>query len=94
MLRCSRNLARAAPVWNYRRLSTLPATVRSLLSLETPPEEDVVVHGWVRHFRKQKKFCFLDLSDGSSGDVVQVVLPSTDVASEYASGSYWMFDAS
>lgn len=73
-----------------RRLSSLPPTIRSLLSsrrstlpsisstihLETAScvNEPVEVNGWIKSVRAHKNVAFLEVSDGSTGENVQAVL--------------------
>ncbi|TVP96430.1 MAG: asparagine--tRNA ligase [Acholeplasmatales bacterium] len=49
-------------------------TVRDLYSnLESLGQQTVTLHGWVRNHRAQKAFGFIDLSDGTFFETVQVV---------------------
>lgn len=73
-----------------RRLSSLPPTIRSLLSsrrstlpsisstvhLETAScaNEPVEINGWIKSVRAHKNVAFVEMSDGSTGENIQAVL--------------------
>ncbi|MFP4415702.1 MAG: asparagine--tRNA ligase [Fibrobacterota bacterium] len=55
---------------------TSSKTVLELLS-ESPSEQEVVVHGWVRTKRDAKGFSFLEINDGSSLANLQLIVDSS-----------------
>ena len=40
-------------------------------------EKEVTLKGWIRNHRKQKEFGFIDFSDGTCFQTIQVVYEST-----------------
>ncbi|KIR24966.1 asparagine-tRNA ligase [Cryptococcus deuterogattii LA55] len=86
-----------------RRLSSLPPTIRSLLSsrrstlpsisstthLETTPcvNEPVEVNGWIKSVRAHKNVAFLEVSDGTTGENVQAVLKGKNKAEGLSIGA-------
>ena len=50
------------------------ATVLELLTRASLLNTRVTLHGWIRTARRQKKYTFLEVNDGSSARNVQVVL--------------------
>mmetsp|Transcript_18447 Transcript_18447/g.29743 ORF Transcript_18447/g.29743 Transcript_18447/m.29743 type:complete len:486 (-) Transcript_18447:35-1492(-) len=58
--------------------------------LKSPKSKDgegTRVQGWVKSVRKQKKVSFVEVSDGSSWNTVQVVVPSSDLPVNIATGA-------
>ena len=47
--------------------------------------EEVRIHGFVRSVRKQKRFAFVEISDGSTSQSLQAIL-TPDQATEYVNG--------
>ncbi|KAG9004317.1 asparaginyl-tRNA synthetase [Tulasnella sp. JGI-2019a] len=65
-----------------RQLSTLPLTICQVLKQtpDAPPvSEPVTVHGWIKSIRKQKKYAFAEIRDGTSHRTLQAVIPA-DIA--------------
>ncbi len=62
--------------------STLPPSIRQLLSTHTPsdPTAPVRVNGWVRSVRRQKRVAFAHITDGSSHQGLQAVFNNVDLA--------------
>lgn len=59
--------------------SNMFRSVKEILSLSTP--FDVYVKGWVRFCRKQGKYIFITLSDGSCQQTLQIVSERKDMSS-------------
>jgi asparaginyl-tRNA synthetase len=67
----------------FRRLvstSTLPPTIRQLLSSPISPSSSVQVNGWIKSVRRQKKLSFAVISDGSSTPGLQAVFIDPSLA--------------
>ncbi|PRP95870.1 Asparagine--tRNA ligase [Enhygromyxa salina] len=64
--------------------------IASVLAL-TPPQDAVVVKGWLRTIRKSKQITFLNVNDGSNLSGIQVVvgddLPNVDEVRHLSTGS-------
>jgi asparaginyl-tRNA synthetase len=64
----------------FASTSTLPQTIRQLLSSSTKPSSSIQVNGWVKSVRKQKKFSFAVINDGSSAPGLQAVFSDPSLA--------------
>jgi asparaginyl-tRNA synthetase len=64
----------------FASTSTLPPTIRQLLSSPTSPSSSVQVNGWVKSVRRQKKLSFAVISDGSSAPGLQAVFIDPSLA--------------
>jgi asparaginyl-tRNA synthetase len=62
-----------AAVWNAIP-AALPTSIRALM--HAPVNTRLVVNGWVRNVRRQKRYWFAEIADGSSGQSLQIVAPS------------------
>ncbi|KAG8858223.1 asparaginyl-tRNA synthetase [Tulasnella sp. 330] len=72
----------------FRPISTLPLTIRQVLQYtpDTPPAvEAITVHGWIKSIRKQKKYAFAEIRDGTSHKTLQAVIPA-DIAKALNNG--------
>ncbi|PSR70746.1 hypothetical protein PHLCEN_2v13366 [Hermanssonia centrifuga] len=69
--------------------STLPPSIRQLLSTHTPsdPTAPVRVNGWVRSVRRQKRVAFAHITDGSSHQGLQAVFTNVDLAKGLTNGA-------
>ena len=74
-------LAKASTIQQARSLSSLPLTIKQVLSRtpetqadSTEPDSPVTVHGWIKSIRKLKKFAFAEIRDGTTHNTLQVVL--------------------
>jgi asparaginyl-tRNA synthetase len=63
-----------------RFASTLPPTIRQLLTSPTSPSSSIQVNGWVKSIRRQKKVSFAAISDGSSALGLQAVFSDPSLA--------------
>lgn len=64
---------------HQRNLSNLPLTINQIFSRQIPPteaqeNEPVTVHGWIKSVRKQKRFAFAEIRDGTTSKPLQAVL--------------------
>ncbi|VVT57469.1 uncharacterized protein SAPINGB_P005711 [Magnusiomyces paraingens] len=64
-----------------RYTSTLPLTNRQFLTAPPPESSRVTLSGWIKSVRKSKNVAFADLSDGTYGVPVSVVLAPEDAKS-------------
>ncbi|KIM91703.1 hypothetical protein PILCRDRAFT_810985 [Piloderma croceum F 1598] len=67
--------------------STLPPTIRQLLSSPTSPSSSVQVNGWIKSVRRQKKLSFAVISDGSSAPGLQAVFVDPSLAKGLTNGA-------
>ncbi|KAG9009289.1 asparaginyl-tRNA synthetase [Tulasnella sp. 427] len=70
-----------------RDLSSLPLTINQILSRqnESQGDEPILVHGWIKSVRKQKRFAFAEIRDGTTSKTLQAVL-SADLAKSLNNG--------
>ncbi|WWD04931.1 asparagine-tRNA ligase [Kwoniella europaea PYCC6329] len=80
------------------KLSTLPPTVRTILSQRTAqtaasisstesPGEPISVNGWIKSIRTHKNVSFAEINDGSSGKSLQAVLKGKGKADGLTNGT-------
>lgn len=55
-------------------------TIQQLKKSESNLNQKVILEGWVRFNRSSNKFCFIDLTDGSDLDGIQLVIKSENLA--------------
>lgn len=67
----------------FASTSTLPPTIRQLLSSPTRSSPSIQINGWVKSVRRQKKFSFAVISDGSSGHGLQAVFSDPNLAKRF-----------
>ncbi|KAG8925433.1 asparaginyl-tRNA synthetase [Tulasnella sp. 417] len=77
-------------VLHQRNVSTLPLTINQIFSRQKPsPEahdnEPITVHGWIKSVRKQKRFAFAEIRDGTTSRSLQAVL-TADSARQLSNG--------
>jgi len=71
----------------FASTSTLPPTIRQLLTSPTSPSSSIQVNGWVKSIRRQKKVSFAAISDGSSASGLQAVFSDPGLAKGLTNGA-------
>lgn len=66
-------------ILHQRNLSNLPQTINQIFSRQIPSaeaqeSEPITVHGWIKSVRKQKRFAFAEIRDGTTSKPLQAVL--------------------
>jgi len=71
--------------WSPPLFSSLPATIRAILSKSTAPQPEVTVRGWIKSIRQHKNFSFAVISDGSTAESLQAVFKADVDTEQYVS---------
>ncbi|KAG8918404.1 asparaginyl-tRNA synthetase [Tulasnella sp. 418] len=81
--RPSRQVVQLRAIFQQRDVSTLPKTIKEVVSNHTSPtatevQSDTVeeIHGWIKSIRKQKRVAFAEIRDGTTFKPLQAVLDS------------------
>jgi asparaginyl-tRNA synthetase len=48
-------------------------SIRTYTECQSPPSENVTIHGWIQNVRKQNDICFILVNDGSNASGMQIV---------------------